>query len=154
MRLPRHRLVAPAAARHRIAVEQVAAFVAHAVRALPREASGLLVADRAAMLTFVPTAGRANTRRSFYISAGEIAAVTARLRGSGSAIAGCAHSHPCGSAVPSRHDRGSAEAARRLWLIYSVRRRELALFEWSGGGLRACALEVVGDDGRSSFDSR
>jgi proteasome lid subunit RPN8/RPN11 len=103
--------------------------------ALPREASGLLVGEscaRATALSVYGTRSDENTPVSFRIRDEAIRNIEESLCGTGVRVRGCFHSHVLGAARPSRYDRDGARAAGELWLIYSVRRRELRLYEWDG----------------------
>lgn len=102
--------------------------------AFPREASGLLLRQefkRFKVLSVAGTSSEENTLHSFRIRNAAIDKIAVSLRGSGTRICGCFHTH-IGVARPSRHDRAATKEPGDLWLIYSVRFRNLNLFKWDG----------------------
>lgn len=103
-------------------------------RAYPREACGLLFAPpgRPVELRLVPTAPTWNTPASFRIKAREIERSRREREALGESLVGCFHSHVISGARPSRSDRLGAKRLGGLWLIYSVRWHQLALFHWDG----------------------
>ena len=122
-----------------VPIDQIEQLLAHAHAALPREASGMLaqrVADRFAVLSVVGASSDENSLRSFRIRDSFIETVEKSLRGSGTTICGCFHSHVLGSAYPSKLDSAGPKKQGELWLIYSVRFRQLHLFEWNGVAFR------------------
>jgi len=113
--------------------DQLKEFLSHVDRVFPKEASGLLLGNefkQFTILSFVADSCSENTACSFRIKAETMQKVARSLRGSTTKLLGCAHSHPKGAAFPSPMDREGATDACFLWMIYSVRRRELNLFEW------------------------
>lgn len=110
-------------------------FLRHVFAALPNEASGLLLGHESGRHTVLSFAGQScsdNKPHSFRIGEAVIRQVAASLRGSKVRICGCAHSHTRGRAFPSPRDCESAKGDCLLWMIYSVPRRDLNLFEWDG----------------------
>jgi desampylase len=98
-----------------------AELLAGAAAAQPREACGLIAGARedgmllATMLR--PSPNRAEGEGSFEIDPAVYAALQRALRGTGSAVIGCYHSHPGGTAAPSPRDRASPGPDGFVWLI-------------------------------------
>ena len=114
---------------------QIEHLLLHAQAALPREAAGLLLRrdfKRFAILSVVGTSSMENTLISFRIRDAAIKKIAESLQGSGTTICGCFHSHVVGAARPSSHDSAATKEAGDLWLIYSVRFRDLNLYRWDG----------------------
>jgi proteasome lid subunit RPN8/RPN11 len=107
--------------------------------ALPREASGLLLRQEFKPFTLLSVAAtpvQQNTPLSFRISDAAIDTIAKSLRESDASIGGVFHSHPQGPAKPSRRDSLPPKELGSLWLIYSVRFRDLNLFKWDGTGFQ------------------
>lgn len=116
--------------------EHFEGFIAHVRSAVPREGSGLLLEQqfkRHSLLLFVPCSHEDNTVISFRISDAAISRVVDSVRGTQWRVTGCAHSHNRGRAFPSPNDCATPKGTLLLWLIYSVRWRDLRLFSWEHG---------------------
>ena len=116
-------------------IDQIEQLLTYAWAAFPREASGLLLRrefKRFTVLYVVATSNKENTLISFRIRDTTIDKIAESLRGSETRIGGCFHSHVLGAARPSTLDRVATKEPGDLWLIFSVRFRNLVLFEWDG----------------------
>ncbi|MDP1632447.1 MAG: Mov34/MPN/PAD-1 family protein [Caulobacter sp.] len=117
-----------------IAAEDLAAVLLQVRIAFPREACGLLVGTvirERVRLSVAATGSERNSVTSFHIPDAAIASARMALR-VGSTLRGVFHSHILGPARPSRRDIAGPKAMGELWLIYSVRFRDLALYQWDG----------------------
>jgi len=125
-------------------VNDLVAAVRHSHKSFPTEACGVLVGRRGStLLSIRSTAGRDNTVISFTIADSEIAAIEQDLAGSNEAVRGCFHSHVFGRAIPSKRDAAARKRRGDLWLIYSLRFRQLRLFEWNGDRFSRRRFRVV-----------
>lgn len=114
--------------------------------AYPREASGLLFKRRVrgyTLLSFVGTSCEDNTPLSFRITDAAIDGVVQSLGASNAELCGVGHSHTIGPSRLSLQDQSAAKARGDLWLIYSLRFKTLALFEWSGGAFRRRRFRIT-----------
>ncbi|HTB01896.1 MAG TPA: Mov34/MPN/PAD-1 family protein [Bradyrhizobium sp.] len=114
-------------------------LVIHAGAALPREASGLLLRRdfrRFTLLSVAGTSSRENTPLSFRIRDAAIKGIAESLQGTDARICGCFHSHVVGAARPSSIDCAATKGLGDLWLIYSVRFRDLKLYRWDGAAFQ------------------
>jgi proteasome lid subunit RPN8/RPN11 len=103
--------------------------------AFPKEASGILVQQaykRVSVLSLVATSSEINTPTSFRIEDDAIESVQRSLAHTRARVCGYFHSHIGGPARPSSRDVAGAKDQGELWLIYSVRFRDLRLFRWNG----------------------
>src|SRR6202051_3066050 len=120
---------------HILPTAQIEHLLTHVRAAFPREASGLLLRrdfKRFTILSVAGTSSTDNTPLSFRIRDGAIEKIAESLRGSDTRICGCFHSHVLGKAYPSSHDCAATKESGDLWLIYSVRFRDLHLYRWDG----------------------
>ena len=118
-----------------IEIDALANLLRQARLAYPREACGLLVGAAArggVRLSVLATETDRNTAVSFLIQDAAVERGQKALR-SGETLCGVFHSHILGPARPSRRDRAGARTPGELWLIYSLRFRDLKLYEWDGG---------------------
>ena len=118
-----------------IPTDEVEKILMHVEAAFPREASGLLLRREFKQFTLLSVVGtpiEENTPLSFRIRGAGIKKIAESLRGSGTRTCGCFHSHVVGGACPSRRDCAARKEPGDLWLIYSVRFRNLNLFRWDG----------------------
>lgn len=116
-------------------IDQIDQLLTCVQAAFPREASGLLLRRefrRFTVLSVAGTSSEENTLFSFRIRDAAIDKIAESLRGSGTRIGGCFHSHVVGAARPSSRDCAATKEPGDLWLIYSVRFRNLNLFGWDG----------------------
>jgi proteasome lid subunit RPN8/RPN11 len=116
-------------------IDQIGELLTCAKAALPREAAGLLLRrefKRFIVLSVAATSSEENTPLSFRIRDVAIDKIAESLINSGTKICGCFHSHVVGAARPSKHDCAATKKPGDLWLIYSVRFRNLNLFSWDG----------------------
>lgn len=129
-----------------IPVNQIRFLLECVQRALPREASGLLLREdygHGLVLTFVPTSIYENTSSSFLIRTAAIKRISESLRGSPARIGGCFHSHTVGPAFPSKPDCAATKGHGDIWLIYSVRFRDLKLFCWNSSKFENQKFRIV-----------
>jgi proteasome lid subunit RPN8/RPN11 len=129
-------------------VGQLQLFLAHVSAALPREGSGLLLGRkwrRHTLLSFVPTSSEENTPVSFRIRSDTLSRVAQSLAGSGTGVCGCAHSHLFAGAYPSERDSAAVKGPCTLWMIYSLRRRDLRLFVWNEEAFSRTRLRIIPD---------
>jgi proteasome lid subunit RPN8/RPN11 len=127
-------------------INQIEQILTFAQAAFPRESAGLLLQEefkRFTVLSVAATPIKENTLLSFRIREAAIDKIAESLRGSGMIICGCFHSHVIGAASPSRHDNAATKKPGDLWLIYSVRFRNLNLFEWNGSIFHRERFRVV-----------
>jgi proteasome lid subunit RPN8/RPN11 len=114
----------------RIAEEALAAF--------PRECCGLMEGVRDGETVQVtalhPSPNLADDPDRFEIDP----ALQFRLMREGRPVVGCYHSHPQGTAVPSRRDVESAGEAGLVWLIAA--REGQGAFVWDGAEFRRLAI--------------
>lgn len=118
-----------------LSIHEIEKLLTSAQTAFPREASGLLLRrefKRFTVLSLAVTSSEENTPLSFRIRDAAIDEIAESLRGSGTTICGCFHSHVVGPARPSNRDCAATKEPGDLWLIYSVRFRNLNLFGWNG----------------------
>ena len=116
-------------------LDQVEQLLTHVQAAFPWEASGLLLRrefKRSTILSIAATPSDENTLLSFRIRDAAISRIAASVKGSGTRVCGCFHSHVLGAARPSVRDSASPKTPGDLWLIYSARFRDLKLFRWDG----------------------
>lgn len=121
--------------RYVIPIDQIGKLVTFVKQALPREAAGLLLRREFksfTILSFAPTSNEENTLLSFRISDAAIDRIAESLMNRDTRICGCFHSHILGAARPSPKDSAAIKKSGDLWLIYSVRFRNLRLFSWDG----------------------
>lgn len=114
--------------------------------ALPKEASGLLLGEGSAgsvILTVRNTTYDENTLVSFRISDKTIRSTEQSIAWTKLKIYGCFHSHVLGIARPSKRDCASPKRTGDLWMIYSVRYRQLKLFEWDGSAFQKRRFRVA-----------
>lgn len=114
--------------------------------AFPREAAGLLLRREFktfTFLSFAPTPNEDNTLLSFRIRDAAIDRIAESLINSDTRICGCFHSHILGAARPSKKDRAAKKMPGDLWLIYSVRFRNLRLFSWDGAAFQKERFRIV-----------
>lgn len=127
-----------------------------AAAARPREACGLLLGQGARVLALAPSRNLAEAADAFEIDAALQLRLHRQLRGSGQAVTGIWHSHPCSAAVPSARDLAGAwdetlawvitgTDRTRAWRIADGRPRELALFSAAPTGARLGARTTGGD---------
>lgn len=136
-----------------VPIDRIEQLVAHAHAALPREASGLLaqrLVDGFAVLSVVIASSDENSLCSFRIRDSFIEKVEKFLSGSKTRICGCFHSHVLGPAYPSKLDSAGPKKRGELWLIYSVRFRQLHLFEWNGVAFRRRGFLITPSLGASA----
>jgi proteasome lid subunit RPN8/RPN11 len=125
---------------------QLAVLLDHVEAAFPTEAAGLLLREEIGRFTFLsvaPTPSCENTLTSFVIRDADIDKVADSLNSSPVKVGGCFHSHILGPARPSPRDVAGAGSSGGLWLIYSVRFRQLNLFHWNGSKFRKERLRVL-----------
>ncbi len=116
-------------------INQVERLLTHVRTTFPREASGLLIRrelKRFTILSVEGTSSEENTLLSFRIRDEAIDKIAESLKDSGARVCGCFHSHVVGAARPSRYDRATTKEPGDLWLIYSMRFRDLNLYRWDG----------------------
>lgn len=122
------------------------AMRAHAVRARPREACGLLGGLRStsgfAVVAYLPLANRASGMSRFAIDPLDFAAAEHDLRRAGSRVVGVFHSHPEGPAEPSDADLSAAwpEHCQLIGGIADSGEFEIAAFYPRTGTLRRAEL--------------
>jgi proteasome lid subunit RPN8/RPN11 len=125
--------------------EQQRRLISAARRAHPREACGLLfaAADGSGRLRLAPTASIRNTPLSFRIRTREITRLRDEHEAMGERLVGCFHSHLLSRPRPSPADAAGARRLGGLWLIYSVRWAQVALFQWTGIGFEPRPLQLL-----------
>ncbi len=110
----------------RIAAHDLAAIVAAARNALPRECCGLLLGREGEGGWYVteivdsPNVAPADRQDRFEIDPGVLIAVQKRLRREGGAMIGIYHSHPNGRPTPSQTDLAQAWQTGKIWLIAAL----------------------------------
>ena len=127
-------------------IDQIEQLLTHVKAAFPREASGLLLRRelrRFSVLSIAGTSSEENTLISFRIRDAAIDKIVASLRGSDKKICGCFHSHVVGPARPSSRDCDASKEPGDLWLIYSLRFRDLNLFGWDGLAFQKERFRIV-----------
>lgn len=120
---------------HILSIHEIEKLLTSVQTAFPQEASGLLLRrefKRFTVLSLTVTSSEENTPLSFRIRDAAIDEIAESLRGSDTTICGCFHSHVVGPARPSSSDCAGTKKPGELWLIYSVRFRNLNLFGWDG----------------------
>ena len=101
-----------------IASEVAEGVVAHARAEHPREACGLLLGTPGSVTHAEPACNVSRSpERNFEIDPSTLLRVHREARGQGLAVVGHYHSHPGGSAEPSRTDAARAVEDGQLWLI-------------------------------------
>jgi proteasome lid subunit RPN8/RPN11 len=94
------------------------AMLAHAARALPNEACGLLLGEGRRITQVRPAANVApDPLRHFEIDPQALIDAHRAERAGGSQVIGYYHSHPAGPAEPSATDRAQASGDGRVWAI-------------------------------------
>lgn len=92
-----------------------------AANAAPEECCGLLLGRPGHIETAVPARNVAHDRaRSFEIDPAVLLRTHREARGAGQQVIGHYHSHPNGSAEPSRRDAARALENGQLWLIIAA----------------------------------
>lgn len=111
-----------------------------ALAAHPLEACGLLLGDQPGRITAATVARNvADAPYSrFEIDPAHLIHWQRKAREEGLWLAGCWHSHPDGTIIPSRLDREGAEGLPFLWLI--VAGDAMALWQLDAGGFRPMRL--------------
>lgn len=101
-----------------ISRDDLALLIGHAAEEHPREACGLLLGAPGAIARIERTRNvAADPRRAFEIDPAALLRVHRGARGAGLAVIGWYHSHPLGSAEPSRTDAARAVEDGMLWLV-------------------------------------
>lgn len=96
----------------------LALLIGHAAGEHPREACGLLLGTPGAIARVERTRNvAADPLRTFEIDPAALLRVHREARGAGLAVIGWYHSHPGGSAEPSRTDAARAVEDGMLWLV-------------------------------------
>lgn len=124
-----------------IASGVVEAVLAHACAEHPREACGLLTGVPGVVTRAIAAPNvAAHPEAGFEIDPATLLRVHREARGAGEAVLGHFHSHPNGSAEPSRTDAARAVQDGQIWLIAA----NDALSAWSmtAAGFVAVELEV------------
>lgn len=127
-------------------IDQIGKLVTFVRAALPREAAGLLLRREFksfTILSFAPTSIEENTLLSFRISDAAIDRMAESLMNRDTRICGCFHSHILGAARPSPKDSAAIKKSGDLWLICSVRFRNLRLFSWDGATFQKERFKIV-----------
>lgn len=120
------------------------AILAHAARAAPEEACGLLLGEDGRILEARPVANVAPDRqRHFEIDPAALIAAHRAEREGGPELIGYYHSHPTGLPEPSATDRAHAAGDGRVWAIAAGGRVEF----WRDceGGFEALSYSLAGD---------
>lgn len=112
-----------------------------AENSLPVEASGILLAA-GQELKVLEVSSRFNTPVTFLIARSDIERVSIAVEGGPWRICGCFHSHTVKAANPSIADANGARDFGGLWLIYSVRFREIRLYFWQGNTFHRRKLKI------------
>lgn len=123
----------------------LATFLRGVRRDYPRETCGVLLChidSNPRVIRYLPTPTVENTERSFVIRGHVVRRVRRFAASRGEVVCGCAHSHTCGPALPSRGDHRRPSEIMRLWLIYSVRRRKLNLFVYESHRFRPVPIRL------------
>lgn len=128
------------------------------LRALPREACGLLSAqlkEDIAYLSLWLTSNEDPRPRRFRISGQTVKAVAAAARLKKEVLAGVFHSHPYQPPIPSPTDRRLAKSSAPLpvWLICAPHRSELRAYINTGKVLRQVRLRIRQDTMFNLFQS-
>lgn len=103
-----------------ISRDALAAILAEAVAAAPRECCGLLLStDRSGRIDVCRRADNvaASPESRFEIDPRALLMAHRTQRSGGPVIAGCYHSHPMGEPRPSSIDAAQAEGKGEIWLI-------------------------------------
>lgn len=112
-------------------------LLAAAAAAAPEECCGLLLGRENRIETAVPAANVAADRtRSFEIDPAVLLRTHREARGLGQQVIGHYHSHPNGSAEPSKRDAARATENGQLWVIIAAG----TLSAWQAGADTANAL--------------
>ena len=123
--------------------EVVAAVLAQARDAHPRECCGILLGEGARIETIVPTANvHPDPERHFELDPQVLVDAHRAARGGGPQVLGYYHSHPNGLARPSATDAGSAARDGRVWAI--VANGEVTFWRDGDDGFAALPYRIVG----------
>lgn len=121
----------------RIAASAAREVLAHAGRAAPVEACGLIGRNAAGLRLYVPCANIADSPLRYAVAPAEVLRALRLFEARGLALGAVFHSHPAGEALPSAADRAEAAWPDVLHLIAAPRaRRRLRAFWLSPGEVR------------------
>lgn len=126
-----------------IASAVLEAILAHAARAEPEEACGLLLGGGGAVAEARPTGNvAAEPTRHFEIDPQALIDAHRAERGGGPQIVGYYHSHPAGPPEPSATDRALAAGDGKVWAIAA--HGEVRFWRDSAPGFVPLSLVVAG----------